>query len=100
MYVLVSVLMSLLFYGFVDRWADCSTLPFMLSYTDARGECFPYFQLLLLGIYPPCTPFALISEVCTEQTVQVFQNVLYRLGVSEYGYCIDNDILDPIYRFL
>ena len=58
----------------------------MLSYTDACGECFPYLLLLLLGIYPPCTPFALIGEVRTEQTVQVFQNVLYRLGVTEYGY--------------
>lgn len=57
----------------------------MLSYTDARGECFPYFRFLLLGIYPPCTPFALIGEVRTEQTVQVFQNVLYRPGVTEYG---------------
>lgn len=65
--------------------ADCSALPFMLSYADARGECFPYFLLLLLGIYPPCTPFALIGEVRTEQTVQVFQNFLYRFGVTEYG---------------
>ena len=85
MYVLVSVLMSLLFMGSLIGGADCSALPFILSYADAHDECFPYFLLLLLGIYPPCTPFALIGEVRTEQTVQVFQNFLYRFGVTEYG---------------
>ena len=44
-----------------------------------------YFLLLLPAINPLCTPFTVVGEVCTEQTVQTFQDVLYRFGVPEYG---------------
>ena len=70
----------------LDSGADCSALLWVFLCLDARCKCFPYFRLLLLAVYPPCTPFTVIGEVRTEKTVQAFENVLYRLGITEYGY--------------
>ena len=53
---------------------------------DACCERLTYFLFLLPAVNPPCTPFTVMGEVRTEQTVQTFQYVLYRLGIPEYGY--------------
>lgn len=65
--------------------AVCSALSFLFLCVGARCERLMYFLLLLPAINPLCTPFTVVGEVCTEQTVQTFQDVLYRFGVPEYG---------------